>query len=436
MGFCSEWCCRGEENVFLSLKEIRMASLDEGDFFSVNQHFVFWVDEAEQSSIEDLASTQNSGSSSRSPTRVPNSVVPPPSEPLVWFNKVRAAFGNTFRLTGEREPRNLTESLERVADFLNDRLTPISNACDVRGELEGLVKSSWMFVAREIFTTDLPEERLWSKRFLYVHRKPRLREDGRRDYRIGVTDDPHRRNAVKKSEDSDYRPYFDLCAPLCDSVEAAIQTLLLPFAKRAHDTNRRASCFVLSDELALRLCLFLCDFYRCLVLRDDRKSPEFDEATVVANRDGLETPSPVVEREPVPVEHNRDPRFAYFQAGKCAERNCEKLVPLHKSRKTCPLHSSLRKLQGRIRRLRERRKKILSQHQSALQKMSLLLSTPNSAQKASSQTTTTTTTRSPLKQNSRLRATRVPHTCQVQEGSLGTNKKKPNKNKLGRRNKT
>lgn len=421
MDFFSErGCCAGES--FSTLKEIRMASLNEGGFVSVDQHFVFWVNEAEQRAIVDFASTQNSRWSSQSTVQIPVSVRTPPSEPLVWSNKVRATFGDAFRSTLGREPQSLTESLERVVRFLDERLTPISNACDVRGaELNGLVKSSWMFVAREIFTTDLPEERLWAKRFLYVHRKPRSREDGRRDYRIGVTDDPHRRNAVKKSEDSDYRPYFDLCAPLCDSVEAAIQTLLLPFAKRAHDTNRRASCFVLSDELALRLCLFLCDFYRCLVLRNDRNPLEFDEATVVANRDGLETPFPVV--EPVPVEQNRDPRFAYFQAGKCAERNCEKLVPLHKSRKTCPLHSALRKLQGRIRRLRERRKKILSQHQSALQKMSLLLSTPISAQKAFSQTTTTT--RSPLKQNSRLRATRVPHACQVQESPLGTNKKKP-----------
>jgi hypothetical protein len=310
-----------------------------------------------------------------------------------WAGESRSDGASGFiRWSSEARKRfdaRRTESDESVSTFLDGRLPPILCACGVEGELSRLVRASWDFIASEIRCSALPSERLWAKRVLYIHRKPTPDETriDRRAYRIGVTDDPKRRNAVKRSEDSDYLPYFDLCAPLCDVAEASIQTLLLPFAKRAHATNRRASCFVLSDDLAEQLCLFLRDFFRlfhvpgtdnAMTCPNEELQSQLSECQVLDRQpsvNGSDLGGDSVDEEmdtKGTAFQEADPRSTYFRAGRCGERGCHKLVPLVRSRKACPLHAAIRKLQGRVCRLRERQKKTRSKYRQTLEKLAHL----------------------------------------------------------------
>lgn len=240
--------------------------------------------------------------------------------------------------------------------FLAVELPGILTACGIEAEsaLGKSVEESWKYVARETARSKNPAaHELWSKKVLYVHRRAEKNERGLRAYRIGVTDDPLKRNAVKKSEDCDYSPFFEIAAPLCDVVEASLQTLLLPFVRKQHATNRRASCFDLSDELATLLCRFVEEFYETLlptlVLSKIEGSPSepLETSAVSSPSEGGLTGS-------LSISEKDDPRLGYFCGGICKDPKCSRVVPLFRSRQRCSLHSRLFKVARQIASLQRR----------------------------------------------------------------------------------
>lgn len=264
---------------------------------------------------------------------------------------------NTWWKAARRIWARETADVSRARLFLDEWLPPVLSSCGVDpwSKLGNLVRASWECIAAETADARSPaSHELWAKKVLYVHRRGSLRPCSKdsddenaclekvRFWRIGVTDDPKKRNAVKRSEGSGYEPFFQVAVPLCDMAEASLQTLLLPFAQR-HATNRRASCFRLPDRLGILVCEFVHGFYASL-LGEAFGSP-------------CSAPCPTTVPGGAVVHADilgNDAREAYFRSSKCQVASCDSQVPLFRSRRWCPLHSRLRRVEQQMQSLKSR----------------------------------------------------------------------------------